>query len=166
MLIDRLSQECLERLSRSLEKGPTVNWQALATKGFPRYYSEGLAQLQSSTQLLDDLTSRHVTVQELLRALDFIGNKRAGNIVREALFPELRKSYMDREMPQVTPGVRFGQPEENDDATQEQAETLLLPVQETGIGNQKPSSHSARNAKWMNLIITVFPCFGHCQHFY
>lgn len=83
MLIDRLSQECLERLSRSLEKGPTVNWQALATKGFPRYYSEGLAQLQSSTQLLDDLTSRHVTVQELLRALDFIGNKRAGDIVRE-----------------------------------------------------------------------------------
>lgn len=163
MFLDRLSLKCLERLSRSLEKGPTVNWKVLAIKGFPLFYSGGLAPLESSSQLLDDLTNRHVTVQDLLLALDQIGNIKAGEIVRK----ELRKSCMDREMPQLTPGVSSRQPEEKNDAAREQSETFKLPVQETSIGNRKPSTHTAvRNATLMDLISTFFPCFGHFQHFY
>lgn len=162
MFIDRLSLECLEHLSRSLEKGPTVNWKILAIKGFPSFYSGGLAPLETSTQLLDDLTNRHVTVQDLLLALDQIGNIKAGEIVRK----ELRKSCMDRQMPQLTPGICSGQPEEDNDAAREQSETFKLPVQETRIGNRKPSTHTERNVTLMDLISTVFPCFGHFQHFF
>lgn len=89
MLIDQLPQETLENLCRSLEKGPTVDWRALAMNGFSSLYSENIkmAKIESSDRpawgLLFDLTYRNITVQQLLKALDVIENKRARSIIMD-----------------------------------------------------------------------------------
>lgn len=163
----RLPQECLERLSCSLENGPSVDWNVLATEGFGSIYSDDLklAKIKSSPRpawgLLWDLCSRDIRVETLLQALKSIGNERAISIILEEV-PELRKSCLDREI-SPPPGIRSRQPEENN---WEEAATLRRPVQESGIGNRKPSSHLVRNTTLMDMISTIFPCFGYFNHFY
>lgn len=89
MYINRLPQECLERLSCSLKYGPSVNWEALALEGFPSIYSNRLklAKIGSSPHpasgLLDDLCCRGVSVETLLEALKVIGNARAVFVILE-----------------------------------------------------------------------------------
>ncbi|CAH3122905.1 unnamed protein product [Pocillopora meandrina] len=144
MRIDRLPQECIERLSRLLENGTSVDWKVLATEGFPSIYSDPkkLARIESSPRpasgLLHDLCFRGESVETLLRALKKIGNARAVSVIIEEV-PELGKNRVDREI-SPPPGIRSMQPEENHDIT-EQSETLRRPIQEAGIGNRTPSSH-------------------------
>lgn len=85
----RLPQECLERLSCSLENGPSVDWNVLATEGFGSIYSDDLklAKIKSSPRpawgLIWDLCSRDIRVETLLQALKSIGNERAISIILE-----------------------------------------------------------------------------------
>ncbi|RMX51835.1 hypothetical protein pdam_00019862 [Pocillopora damicornis] len=154
MYINRLPQECLERLSCSLKYGPSVDWEALALEGFPSIYSNRLklAKIGSSPHpasgLLDDLCCRGVSVETLLEALKVIGNARAVFVILEEV-PELGKNRMDRET-SPPPGIFSMQPEENYDTT-EQTETLRRPAQETKIENQTPSSHPVSNTSLMDL---------------
>lgn len=89
MRIDRLPQECIERLSRLLENGTSVDWKVLATEGFPSIYSDPkkLARIESSPRpasgLLHDLCFRGESVETLLRALKKIGNARAVSVIIE-----------------------------------------------------------------------------------
>nr|XP_058956837.1 uncharacterized protein LOC131784066 [Pocillopora verrucosa] len=116
MRIDRLPQECIERLSRLLENGTSVDWKVLATEGFPSIYSDPkkLARIESSPRpasgLLHDLCFRGESVETLLRALKKIGNARAVSVILEEV-PELGKNRVDREI-SPPPGIRSMQPEE------------------------------------------------------
>lgn len=89
MNINRLPQECHERLSCLLKYGPSVDWEALALVGFPSIYSDPLklAKIENSphpaSALLDDLCCRGVSVETLLEALKVIGNERAVSVILE-----------------------------------------------------------------------------------
>lgn len=88
MSISELSQGSLEKLYSTLERVPTLNWKVLMTKWFGSLYSEDdVAMIESSTRpakaLLDDLTFREKTLQDLLEGLEAIGNNRAASIVKK-----------------------------------------------------------------------------------
>ena len=89
MSISELSQRSLEKLYRSLEEGRTLTWKVLMTKSrFASLYSEDdVAIIESSSRpakaLLDDLTCRETPLQDLVDALEAIGNKRAAKIVKK-----------------------------------------------------------------------------------
>ena len=88
MSISELSQRSLEKLYSSLEGVPTLNWKVLMTRRFTSLYSkDDVAIIESSIRpakvLLDDLTYREITLQELLEGLEAIGNKRAASIIKK-----------------------------------------------------------------------------------
>lgn len=86
MLISELSQETVEELCSALEKGLTLGWKVLMKKWFRTLYSEDdVAIIESNKDpakvLLDDLTLREITLQELVNGLEKIGNKKAVSII-------------------------------------------------------------------------------------
>lgn len=88
MSISELSQKSLGKLYSSLEEVPTLNWKVLMTKTFPSLHSEdAVAMIERSIRpakaLLDDLTYREITLQELPEGLEAIGNKRAASIIKK-----------------------------------------------------------------------------------
>ena len=88
MSISELSQRSLEKLYRSLEEVPTLNWKVLMTKRFASLHSEDdVAIIESSScpakALLDDLTYREIPLRVLVDGLEAIGNKRAASIVKK-----------------------------------------------------------------------------------
>lgn len=94
MLISDLPQETIEKLCSALERGATVDWKALMRKWFStrpgtRYSEDDVAMIESSKEfnparaLLDDLTRREISLDELLKGLRFIGNQKAVSIIKK-----------------------------------------------------------------------------------
>lgn len=86
MSIGELSQESLEDLYSALERVSTLDWKVLLTRWFKSLYSEDdVAMIESSVcpakALLDDLTYRGITLQDLVEGLEAIGNNRAVSII-------------------------------------------------------------------------------------
>ena len=92
MSINELSHETIEELCDTLEK-PTLDWKMLMRKAFPSHYSEDYIDMiereggrRPAKVLLDDLTLREITLQELVNGLRKIGNKRAVSIIEKGRF--------------------------------------------------------------------------------
>ena len=90
MLIDGLPIETIDDLCSTLEKPSLlVGWRKLMTKGFATRYSEDDAndiaekEERPAKALLYDLIAREVTLQELVYALEGIGNKKALSIIEK-----------------------------------------------------------------------------------
>ena len=89
MSINELSHETKEELCDTLEK-PTLDWKMLMRKAFPSHYSEhdiGVIGREGGRRpakvLLEDLTLREITLEELVNGLRKIGNKRAVSIIQK-----------------------------------------------------------------------------------
>ena len=90
MLIDELTIETIDDLCSTLEKPSlSVGWRGLMTKGFATLYSEHDAndiaekEERPARALLYNLIARQVTLQELVYALEGIGNKKALSIIEK-----------------------------------------------------------------------------------
>ena len=89
--ISELPSETIEALSSVLEKGPTIDWKKLMTKGFASLYSpqdvdDFRKENSPAKALLDDLIGREVKLQDLVGALRVIGNERAISIIHKGSY--------------------------------------------------------------------------------
>lgn len=86
MRITSLSNEAFDNLASVLDKDSTIGRKKLMTEGFSNIYSqkdvEEIEQKSSPAKaLLNDLDGREVSLENLIIALDRIGNKRAISII-------------------------------------------------------------------------------------
>ena len=90
MLIDELPIETIDDLCSQLEKPPSlVGWRGLMTGGFDRPFSEHDAndfaakEERPARAFLYYLMAQQVTLQDLVYALEEIGNKKALSIIEK-----------------------------------------------------------------------------------
>lgn len=86
MRITSLSNEAFGNLASVLNKDSTIGWKKLMIEGFSGIYSqkdvEEIEQKSSpAIALLNDLDGREESLENLITALDRIGNKRAISII-------------------------------------------------------------------------------------
>ena len=91
-ILSSLSHETFESLANALEKYSTIGWKKLMTEGFNDIYSqndvEEIEQKRSpATALLIDLDGRGESLENLIGALEKIGNKRAIAIIKNGRSP-------------------------------------------------------------------------------
>lgn len=91
-ILSSLSHETFESLANALEKYSTIGWKKLMTEGFNDIYSqndvEEIEQKRSpATALLIDLVGRGESLENLIGALEKIGNKRAIAIIKKGRSP-------------------------------------------------------------------------------
>ena len=83
MRITSLSNETFDNLASVLDKDSTIGWKKLMREGFSHIYFpkdiEEIEQISGSSAkaLLNDLDAREESLENLIVALDRIGNKRA-----------------------------------------------------------------------------------------
>lgn len=87
-ILSSLPHETFESLANALEKYSTLGWKKVMTEGFSHIYSqkdvEEIEQKRSpATALLIDLDGREESLENLIGALEKIGNKRAISIITE-----------------------------------------------------------------------------------
>lgn len=90
MKIISLSSETFDSLANALGKDSTIGWKKLMMKGFYHIYSQHdvneIEQKPSPAMiLLNDLVAREESVENLIRALEKIGNLRAISIIKNGL---------------------------------------------------------------------------------
>lgn len=85
MSINELSHETIEELCGALEKGPSVNWKRLMrSRLFSAIYTEEVAaMIKCSKDLIDDMISREIKLQDLVNGLKEIGNRKAVSIIEK-----------------------------------------------------------------------------------
>ena len=88
MRITKLPRETFDELCFVLEKDTTINWEKVMTEGFSSRYSqkhvEEIRQKRSPAHsLLNDLADREVPLEDLLLALQVIGNEKAISIINK-----------------------------------------------------------------------------------
>ena len=91
MSISELPYKTLQDLYSALEWVPTLDWKMLMTRGLHSIYSKAghdvVAMIENSARpakaLLDDLTYRKTTLQDLVEGLEAIQNNVAVSIVKE-----------------------------------------------------------------------------------
>lgn len=171
MSIGELSQESLEDLYSALERVSTLDWKVLLTRWFKSLYSEDdVAMIESSVcpakALLDDLTYRGITLQDLVEGLEAIGNNRAVSIIiKGAQKSGLDMQYSGRRPP---PQVRStGNPQEQEDSVKfspyaEEAETLHSSVQvseakESACHSSDPGLHTSCLGIVLSIVSSWFP---------
>ena len=87
MKIISLASETFDSLANALGKDSTIGWKKLMLKGFSHIYSQDdvneIEQKPSPAMiLLNDLVAREESVENLIRALEKIGNLRAISIIK------------------------------------------------------------------------------------
>ncbi|XP_067038916.1 uncharacterized protein [Acropora muricata] len=88
MRIASLSNETFDNLASVLDKDSTIGWKKLMGEGFGHIYFpkhiEEIEQISGSSAkaLLDNLDGREESLENLIVALDRIGNKRAISIIQ------------------------------------------------------------------------------------
>ncbi|XP_067038920.1 uncharacterized protein [Acropora muricata] len=98
-ILSSLSHETFESLANALEKYSTIGWKKLMTEGFNHIYSqndvEEIEQKRSpATALLIDLDGRGESLENLIGALEKIGNKRAIAIIKKGRSPTSNTDQM------------------------------------------------------------------------
>ena len=86
MKIISLPKETFDNLASELGKDSTIGWKKLMTKGFNHIYSQqDVTEIEQKCSpaiaVLNDLVGREESVENLIRALEKIGNKRAISII-------------------------------------------------------------------------------------
>lgn len=88
MRITSLSNETFDNLASVLDKDSTIGWKKLMREGFSHIYVqkhiEEIEQISGSSAkaLLNDLDAREESLENLIGALDRIGNKRTISIIQ------------------------------------------------------------------------------------
>ncbi|XP_068678440.1 uncharacterized protein [Montipora foliosa] len=144
MRITDLPYETFDELCIVLGKETTINWEKVMTEGFRHLYSqkevEEIRQKRSPAHsLLNDLAHREVPLEDLLLALQEIGNKKAISIINKG---KRKNEEINHNDGWSSPQTITREPEENctSPSSEELAETLPpYPSQESSAYGKRPS---------------------------
>ncbi|XP_068678229.1 uncharacterized protein [Montipora foliosa] len=162
MRITKLPCETFDELCFVLEKETTINWEKVMTEGFSSLYSqkhvEEIGQKRSPAHsLLNDLADREVPLEDLLLALQVIGNEKAISIINKG---KRKNEEINHNDGWPSPQSTTREPEENSTSPsfEELAETLLpYPFQESSAYGGHPC-HQGTEAVFADFICMMLLC--------
>ncbi|XP_074613569.1 uncharacterized protein LOC141873450 [Acropora palmata] len=178
MKIISLASETFDSLANALGKDSTIGWKKLMLKGFSHIYSQDdvneIEQKPSPAMiLLNDLVAREESVENLIRALEKIGNLRAISIIKNGFCHhyrtfktgQMRDGINHQDSVAWPPCINICQPVEhsmNDvPSNVEKAETFNLlscPIQESGGNDRHPDEMEC-----CQLLIQIIILLCFCQ---
>ncbi|XP_068710006.1 uncharacterized protein [Montipora foliosa] len=160
MRITDLPRETFDEMCSVLGKETTINWRKLMTESFcslylPKHVEEIGQKRSPADALLNDLADREVPLEDLLRELQKLGNKKAVSIIIKAI---KRKDFNGAPPTQTI----TREPEESTATSSHRGQTETLPpysIEESSTHGGDPCYPKLE--EFMEQISMLFPCMKH-----